>query len=330
MRLLIPLLALCLSPTSASQQSPSSQDLEDLVLTLKQRRLLKTPTSLLPVIVNPFTPLLLCDYHYGGSDDVFGDIQPGAEAAVNTLSVNTTDKIKPCDIVCVNSNAFDSFVANVLPIIRANIILFTHRWCMPQVQKSDATEAVRAAHQVYHWFAQNPVYPEDDRYSAFPYGIRNGMLEDFSKALLAFHDRRESRKDVTLEHLHLSLSHPSRLKLIDAGLVRGRRQMHGPRYYSRIAGARFLISPRGDRPDTYRHWEAIGLGAIPIANIDRSLYFTLFGDDMIYVNDTAVMLGMIDQPNALKSRYHKPQSGRVSTAYWARKVRHQQEQCKRR
>jgi len=323
----IPLLTLLLSPISAYQQAPS-QDLDDLVLELKQRRHLKTQSSLLPVIVNPFTPLLLCDHHYGGSDDVFGSIQPGAEVAIKPLIAGNADKIEPCDIVCVNSNVFDSFVADVLPLIRANIILFTHRWCQPQVYKSAASDTVRSSPLIYHWFAQNPVYPEDDRYSAFPYGIRNGMLEDFSNALLAYHDRHETQKNTTVEHLHLSSSHPSRKKLIDAGLVRGRRQMHGSKYYTRIGGAKFLISPRGDRPDTYRHWEAIGLGAIPIANIDRSLYAPLFGDDMMYVNDTTTMLNMLDQPGALESKYHVPQSGRISTMFWARRVRHQRRQCK--
>jgi hypothetical protein len=65
-----------------------------------------------------------------------------------------------------------------------------------------------------HWFAQNPFYIEDGKYSAFPYGIEAGKSRAFGDALLAYH-QGSKQKNTTIEHLHVSSSHPSRLKLIN-------------------------------------------------------------------------------------------------------------------
>jgi hypothetical protein len=46
------------------------------------------------------------------------------------------------------------------------------------------------------------------------------------------------------------------------------------KYYEEISNYKYVISPHGDRPDCYRHWESIGLGAVPIANINASIFNT--------------------------------------------------------
>lgn len=112
-------------------------------------------------------------------------------------------------------------------------------------------------------------------YSAFPYGIRENMLERYADALLSYD---EGRKTTTVKHLKVSLTHPSRSILPPMPSLRPQA------YYDEIISSQFLLSPRGDRPDTYRHWEAIGLGAIPISNINRSCFGSLFGQNMLYVS----------------------------------------------
>jgi hypothetical protein len=283
------------------------------------------PASLMPHIVNPYTPYFLCDRHVGGEDDGVGEHSPREGIAITPLHAGNAARVKPCDVVCVDAVAFDGFASDVLPRLPSQVILFTHRWRLPQVQRSNVTDAVRAHDKVYHWFAQNPIYPSDGRYTAFPYGIRNTMLKVMSSFMLAYHRGRAGAappKNTTLEHPQMALTHPSRKSLVAHNARRGRRmRMGAPDYYARIGQTKFLISPRDDRPDTYRHWEAIALGAIPIANIDAGLYGPLFGEDMLFVNDTDAMLALLDRPDSLEGRYHEPHSGRVSTLYWARKVR---------
>lgn len=60
------------APTPPS--APVNTDLEDLLRVLTQRQRLNPRPRLLPFIVNPFSPLLLCDYHYGTEHEPDPDI----------------------------------------------------------------------------------------------------------------------------------------------------------------------------------------------------------------------------------------------------------------
>lgn len=308
------------------------QDLGDLLAQLEQRERLVPPGSLMPIVINPYSPYYLCNHHFGGEDDAFADDHPRSKIVIHALNASTAASVKACDIICVDALAFDAFAANILPLITANFILFTHRWCLPQLHRSEVTDAVRAHKHVHHWFAQNPVYASDERYSAFPYGIHHGILERFATAFVLHHRRTVPLpKNHTIEHLHLSASHPSREKLIARHAQGGggrSEPMQSPEYYAKIELTKFMISPRGDRPDTYRHWESIAFGALPIANIDPMLYRPLYGDDMIYVNDTETLLDYLDRPELLQGLYHPPQSHRVSSLYWARKVEQVEASCR--
>jgi len=53
-------------------------------------------------------------------------------------------------------------------------------------------------------------------------------------------------------------------------------------YYARMMTTQYVNSPRGDRPDCYRHWEAIGLGAIPVSNLAWYPFKPLFGSSMVF------------------------------------------------
>ena len=221
---------------------------------------------------------------------------------------------------------FESFVTEILPLVRGKILLFTHRWTLPKLRKSDLTNFVRSHPNVSHWFAQNPVYEQDDKYSAFPYGIESEMLPFFGDAFLAYH-QGSKQKNTTIEHLHVSYTHFSRQKLIARATEKGEGPLQAREYYKKIAGTRFMISPHGDRPDCYRHWESIGLGAIPIANIDPALFGPLFGNDMMYVDDVNKMIELLDDSSKLVSRYQAPRSDRVLTRYWTRKVDEERRLC---
>ena len=325
--MILTFIAIALGALFCGADALYSRDLDDMLQMLKQRQRLTEPQSMLPFIVNPFSPVLLCDWHYnnGSPDTFFGD--PILNKIVtNPLNRSDIGNVKACESICVDATAFNSFVTEILPLISAKILLFTHRWCLPQVHKSHLTDLVRSHPSVSHWFAQNPVYVEDAKFSAFPYGIETGKLRAFGDALLAYH-QGSKQKNTTIEHLHLSSSHPSRQKLIAKRAETGEGLFQVHEFYEKVAASRFLISPHGDRPDCYRHWEAIGLGAIPISNIDPLLYGPLFENDMMYVGDTDKMIELLNDPSKLNSRYQSPQSQRVLTRYWTKKVDEQKRRC---
>lgn len=55
-------------------------------------------------------------------------------------------------------------------------------------------------------------------------------------------------------------------------------------YYRNMAQSKFVFSPNGDRPECYRHYEAIGLGAVPITQLDPWIHRHLQGN--IVFNNT--------------------------------------------
>lgn len=302
---------------------PSDTILADLLHVMAQRLHLNPRPRLLPFIINPFSPLLLCDLHYGAEKE------PDPDIVINPLHENGTDAIRPCATVCVNAKSFKVFATDVLPRIRTSIILMTSRYHLPQVERSQLTDTVKAHPAISHWFAQNPVYPGDDRYTAFPYGIKPNVLEEYGAIFLAYHTYQQAAtKNKTIEHLPFAITHPSRKPFV-TGHVRNASALKPVQFYERIVQARFLISPRGDRPDTYRHWEAIGLGALPIANINRALYGSLFGEDMVYMEDADKIVGLLDEREhvALEQQYHAPSAHRLSSLFWARQVGEARDAC---
>ena len=84
-------------------------------------------------------------------------------------------------------------------------------------------------------------------------------------------------------------------------------------YLSRLCSSLFVGSPGGDRPDCFRHWEAVILDAIPISNVPMGDFKSLFGEDMVFVrgpgalHSTIARLGTLQEAFAL---YHHPARAR--------------------
>jgi hypothetical protein len=51
-----------------------------------------------------------------------------------------------------------------------------------------------------------------------------------------------------------------------------------PEYWRRIHESQYVLSPDGDRPECHRHYEAIGLGTMPITSLDPTMYRHLHGN----------------------------------------------------
>lgn len=57
-------------------------------------------------------------------------------------------------------------------------------------------------------------------------------------------------------------------------------------YYEALRTHRFVLSPDGDRPDCYRNYEAIGLGAVPITALSAERY-AFFGRSVLFEEELA-------------------------------------------
>jgi hypothetical protein len=251
--------------------------INEILGVLRERNINKTR---LLHIINPFSLYHLCDHYVGDEIHRFGI--PIAETKNDLFITKNLSSIKDFDIVHVEVSWFEYFVSEILDKINANIILTTGQWHLPQIHASPLTEKILRHPRILLWISQNPIYPNSEKYMAFPYGIEYESLEAYTKALLSFHGHKK-----TTEFSHLPLSqytHACRQKLPDMP-----RLSHED-FYERIADSKFIPSPIGDRHDTYRHYEAIGLGAIPMSNVDP-LYRSIFGDSMYYCDIKEMLQG---------------------------------------
>lgn len=235
---------------------------------LRQRNINKTR---LLNIINPFSLYNLCDHYVG--DEIHRFNIPIAESKNNLLTTKNILTIKDFDIVHVEVNWVNYFVTEILDKMNVKIILTTGQWHLPQLLPSPLTEKILGHPNILLWVSQNPIYPNSEKYMAFPYGIDYESLEAYSEALLSL-----SRNNKTTEISHLPLNHNTNACRQKLPVM---PRLPPKEFYERIADSKFIVSPIGDRHDTYRHYEAIGLGAIPMSNIDR-LYRSIFGDSMYY------------------------------------------------
>ena len=53
-------------------------------------------------------------------------------------------------------------------------------------------------------------------------------------------------------------------------------------FHETLREHRYVISPNGDRPECFRHYEALGLGTIPITELDPVLYRHLAAGPVIF------------------------------------------------
>lgn len=66
-------------------------------------------------------------------------------------------------------------------------------------------------------------------------------------------------------------------------LVPQGEKLHPALQFRRMHMSKYVISPNGDRPDCYRHYEAIGVGAMPITQLHPK-YYRHLKDNVIFNN----------------------------------------------
>ena len=214
--------------------------------------------------VTPVAGYYLCDRYVGDEVERYG-LPPPVGARLELMAAAAA-AVAPFASVYVQARYVEAFAASVVPHLRAPIVLVTGSEELPQVEASNWTEALLEDRRIAFWFSQNPVYSGRARYGGFPYGVRTETVLGFAKALVRSGDgpRRPG----------LQLTYTSRHRMngwMRAGLPNGPRlPVHA--FYDLLATASFVLSPCGDRCDTYRTYEAIGLGAVPVVNAPEALY----------------------------------------------------------
>jgi len=246
----------------------------------------------LKYIVTPITPYLICDHYfsteiYKNDHKYIGyDITQITNLKTNDLYQNRNfDKIKEGDIIQVQVDLFNLFINSILPNISCKIIIFTSQWHLPQIHKNEITDKCINNDKVILWISQNPIYENNSKYMAFPYGILHHNVNIYMNFLKNNYDNIlniNTKKNFcynsnNILHGHLPQNHIRRHPIFNS------THYHLPydQYLIEILKSKFTISTSGDRDDCYRHYECIGLNSIPISNIN---YKEIFENNMVYLN----------------------------------------------
>ena len=102
------------------------------------------------------------------------------------------------------------------------------------------------------------------------------------------------------------------------------------KYCSQLAAARFVISPAGDRFECFRHWEAIGLGTVPVCDCPR-VYSQIVPGGMLIASNSTELVELAQRPWLLRARYTEQQrqqrgcrreivTNAVRVGFWRRQV----------
>ena len=379
----------------------------------------------LRTVVTPLMGYYISDFYYGDGilgeafqyADVVGDfatgfpsatkIDPPSEDGDTEATRESLLAVQRFDAVYVQVNAFESFAADVLPLLEVEVVLVTGQRLLPQIHRNALSLEVLGHPRVAFWLAQNPVFAHR-KYGAIPYGVA------YAHAYLAALERLEAREEawrlasgrVTREaagraaaareaeataearDIHVAAAAAAVATATVSREGSGRRRLEtrpdswarsvlnaaaatenaqrsaldpaakvaqgGPRafqaghlpekehlppevgdgeggggrhrppalslplavpprngtmflsfinkanhysrihvpqgtslpnagdFYDRLAVSQYVSSPRGDRPDCFRHLEAIGLGCVPISNIPWFFFKDLYGSSMLF------------------------------------------------
>ncbi len=212
-------------------------------------------------------------------------------------------KMQDGDTIWVSYTKLEEFTRDFLPYINTTFALITTYDGVTRRPTSIDLIAPGITAQVYllGWFATNigrytGGYQFHPKVFPFPLGLKSkaGSSKKFQNPLGYY---RELFLELWNETHHNETEFQAMYKTTDifAGqiseTVAGRKGIpSGPRldypvYLRQLAKAKYVISPDGDHPDCHRHYESIGLGAIPITQLDPFLYSHLKEGPVVYQND---------------------------------------------
>ena len=255
------------------------------------------------LLINPFSLVYICDHYY--QHKYHKDTKHSVKNKNNLVNNKDLSLIKDYDIIYCQSDFISDFFHEILEKIDKKIILATGKSDLPQIFKSDLTDKILEHKNVLLWVSQNPIYDNSDKYLAFPFGLNIDSVHAYATFL---HYCKIIEKRNNLIHLPLNYStNPCRLKLPIIPRI------SSTQFWIEIAQAKFILSPNGDRDDCYRHYEAIGLGTIPISNVNE-LYKNIFTTNMIYSNINE-MANMLNEDN-LNLIYKEPNKDLICYEYW--------------
>jgi hypothetical protein len=274
--------------------------------------------------ITPISPYYICNHFISTEINPPGWKYIGFDLNLKSndlLKNNNYNDIKDLDIIQIQVDEFIFFCNTVLPIIEKNnirVIIITSQEHLPQIHRNEYTDRVLNHPNILLWIGQNPIY-NDPKYMAFPSGIRQHNIFEYTQFAKSYNTNNPKSIKILNQcaraHPHLPQNH-----IRNAYTIFGRESgcpISYNDFLTNISNAEFVISTSGDRDDCYRHYECIGLDAIPVSNIGGD-YKNIFNENMLYSNAeemvNMVTTGTVNYP------YTKPNKDILTMRYWENQI----------
>ena len=200
--------------------------------------------------------------------------------AKKSQNLHNASQLEDNDIIYVPHTEVGKCVNDILDGVSTNIVVVSWDsidW--PPASIKSVTKLLNHPH-VLKWFCQNqPKYGHVDVYhpkiASFPYGLKEGMPWEGGTKIITL----PSYKQIFFGGIwDKSLLDKTNVIFVgplwnngDGGhsrIPQSTERMTLTYYFLKMANDKNVVSPNGDRPDCYCHYNAIGLGAVPITQLD--------------------------------------------------------------
>jgi hypothetical protein len=281
----------------------------------------------LEYLITPLAPYFICNHFI--STEIHNTVDSkyigmNLNLKANDLIENKNyNDIKNFEIIQIQVDLFDFFYDKILPIITKNnlkVVIITSQWHLPQINRNNKTDELLNNSNILLWISQNPIYTNNEKYMSFPYGLYHNNINDYVNFINSNNINIDKNIKILNQyasvHNHLPNNHIR--KMFDIfGKNSGSENLNYTEFLTNILKSEFVISTSGDRDDCYRHYECIGLNAIPVSNINDG-YKDIFEDNMVYSN-AEEMINMINN-NTVNYNYKKPNRDILTISYWVSKI----------
>lgn len=239
--------------------------------------------------------------------DCYRELQLDPSKVLSSLSSNsstttttTTDMIQPYDTIYVTWEQLRDFVQDILPHLHQPILLLSGQRENVGAPSPSIIATILHHSMISYWFVQNmetyllPALPRlsspssqsfvRHKVASFPYGLKQRADKDeilepthgpayrgvFWESLQQQPQATHSNRSTRFFQGYVTVANNPRDRGGTGDDGSGSPVFLAPlEYYRQLADSDYVWSPNGDRPETYRHYEALGLGAAPVTQWNR-------------------------------------------------------------
>jgi hypothetical protein len=186
------------------------------------------------------------------------------------LAQHGSSEVVSQDVIYCQVDQLEEFYLEYLPRITVPYVLITGKESLPGLEDTETARQVLKDPNLIAWFSQNQIFEHLD-IQPFPYGVSAWKARSI--------EREARRARVLTRRRAVYLPYCSIHEHLPEGARRLRKTLEPfmeplepfSQYLRHLSESLFILSPPGDRPDTYRHWEIIATGGVPVSDLPPKL-----------------------------------------------------------